>query len=256
MSRCIAAVGLLTLATAGSALAQDQRRVASPDGRIEFRLFVDRPDLASLFRLAYQIDYRGKPLIDTSFLGLQIHNQEPALGENVGLVSSRTASTAQFNTLLAEYMQNGSLGRRINVEVRAYNDGVAFRYIVPKSTPLDPMLLENEGTEFALAEDTEAVRRIAPGSAVPLPFVAEQPGLGWVAIHEVPSGDYPPMFLIRQEGNILVSQLPSRPGESDLAWEGATPLTCPWRVVAIGATRQQVTQSKLIHSLNPRGSQP
>lgn len=245
------AYALLALAAVSGAVAQDQRHVTSPDGQIEFRLFLDKPDPASLFRLAYQVDFHGKPLIDTSFLGLRIQNQEPDLGDNVGLIAAKMTSGTQYNTLVAEYMQNGSLGRRINVEVRAYNDGVAWRYVIPESTPLTPMLLENEFTEFAFTKDSEAIAKIASGTMTALPFVAEQPGLGWVAVNEVRSGSYPRMYVTREDGNILISRLPARADESNLAWEGPTPLTCPWRVLAIGATRQQASESKLIHNLNP-----
>ncbi|SRR5579883_1381154 len=249
MTRRIGLIGLVALAAASALLAQDQQRVTSPDGRIEFRIFIDKPDAASLFRLAYQVSVQQKPLIRTSFLGLLIHNQEPALGENVGLTSSKTVRSGQYNTLVAEYLQNGSLGRRINVEARAYNDGVAFRYVLPASTPLIPMLLDDEETEFELAANTEKISGIAPGSRVSLPFVTEQPGIGWVAIDEIPSGSYPRMSLTRQEGTILVSRLPSRADESGLAWEGTTPMTGPWRVITIGATRQDAAESKIVNSL-------
>jgi alpha-glucosidase len=248
--RALTTLIAICLAPAGI-LAQDTRRVASPDGQIEFRLFIDKPDAAALFRLAYQVSFHNKPLIHTSFLALRIHNQEPDLGDNVGLTGTKTESSKLYNKLVAEYMQNGSLGRRINVEIRAYDDGVAFRYVVPESTPLEPMTLENELTEFELAEKVDAVSRITPGSMIGLPFIAEQPGVGWIAIQEVRHGDYPRMYLTREEGNILVSRLPPGGNESNVAWEGPTPMTCPWRVLAIGTTRQQVTESKLLNSLNP-----
>ena len=243
--------GVLALAFVSGAFAQDQRRVASPDGQIEFRLFVDQPEPAALFRLAYQVEFHGKPLINTSFMALRIHNQEPDLGDNVGLIRTKTMASQQYNTLIAEYMQNGSLGRRINVEVRAYNDGVAFRYIIPESTPLSPMLLENEFTEFAFAKESDAIARIASGSMIALPFVTEQPAVGWVALGEGRAGTYPHMYVTRQAGDVLISRLPPRPDESNLAWEGPTPMTCPWRVLAIGATRKQVSESKLASNLIP-----
>lgn len=241
----------LVLAAVSAGFAQDPQRVASPDGQIEFRLFIDQPESGALFRLAYRVDYHGQPLLDTSFLALRIHNQEPDLGDNVGLTGIRTMASKQYNALIAEYMQNGSLGRRINVEARVYNDGVAFRYVIPESTPLSPMLLDNEFTEFAFAKTSEAVAKIPPGSVVALPFVAEQPGIGWVALDEALDVSYPRMYVTRQDGAILISRLPPRPDESNLAWEGPTPMVCPWRVLSIGATRQQVSESKLVRSLNP-----
>lgn len=254
--RRVYALGLILLVSAIGALAQDERRVTSPDGQIEFRLFLDKPDPASLFRLAYQVYFHGKRLINTSFLGLEIHNQ-PVLGENVGLIASKTESTDRYRSLVAEYMQNGSLGRRINMEVRVYNDGVAFRYFVPQSTPLMKMLLENEATEFEFVQDAETypshlpVSRIAPKAVMPLPFVVEQPGIGWVSITETPAGNYPRMYLSRTDGKIMISRLPPLANESDFVWEGKTPLTCPWRVLVIGATRASVTESKIENELKP-----
>ena len=59
------------------------------------------------------------------------------------------------------------------------------------------------------------------------------------------------MYLGREEGNILISRLPPGRDESGVAWERNTPVTCPWRILAIGDTRASVTNVKLINSLNP-----
>ena len=246
--RRFAPLVLIALAAVSGVAAQDLQRVASPDGQIEFRLFVDEPDIGSLFRLAYQVSVRGKPLIKTSFLGLLIHNQEPFLGEKVGLTTVKTSSAQKYNSLVADYLQDGSVGRRINVEVRAYNDGVAFRYVVPATTALLPMLLEDEETEFELDQDTSAIRNLGHDHPAALPFVTEQPGIGWVAIGEVRNGTYPHMYIARQEGTILISRLP-RSDETGVAWEGTTPMTCPWRVITIGATRELATDSKILNNL-------
>ena len=101
-------------------------------------------------RLAYQVLFSGKPLMDTSFMGLNIRDQ-PILGVNVGLTASKKTTVDEtytvpagktkrirdhYNALTAEYLQNGSLGRRINVEARVYDDGVAFRYLIPWSNQM------------------------------------------------------------------------------------------------------------------------
>jgi len=58
-------------------------------------------------------------------------------------------------------MQNGSLGRRINVEVRAADDGIAFRYVIPRSTPLEELLIErNYGVRFAQDGKVYPARRL------------------------------------------------------------------------------------------------
>ncbi len=78
---------LAALCAAPIALALfDQLSVSSPNGQIEFRLFLtQQPDPSEpLLRLAYQVFFKGKQLMDTSFMGLNIRDQ-PILGVNVGL---------------------------------------------------------------------------------------------------------------------------------------------------------------------------
>jgi alpha-glucosidase len=242
------------------ALAQDERRVLSPDGSLEFRILVTPPEPGALACLAYQVWLRGQPLIHTSFLGLNIHDQEPMLGAKVGLTSSRTASEpGRYNSLVAEYMQDGSLGRRINVEVRVWNDGVAFRYVIPNSTPLGKILIEEEFTEFEFAHDG-AVPHNAARSATPLtaldkrsvfalPFLVQQPGAGWVAISESPTGAYPHTNLVRTSATRMVTRLVAP--DNSVAFEGITPMTCPWRAIFIGPDRDRLLASVIARDWNP-----
>jgi len=241
---------LIALALAASAWAQlDERRVSSPNGQIEFRLFIaSPPDTASLDGIAYQVWFRGKVLLDTSYLGLDIFSQAPLLGEKVGLSASHTSSDSRSRTLVAEYLQNGSLGRRINVEARVFDDGVAFRYIIPPSIPLDDLYIAGEVTEFRFAPSTSPPMTMkASDSPLALPVVAEAPGAGWVSISETAQDDYPRMTLLRMGGGKLQTILPrvAPKGEKTpwLAFAGHTPLTTPWRVIAIGASREAVMQS-------------
>jgi hypothetical protein len=127
---------LLFLAAAIASAEADLVKVASPNGQIEFRLMVAQPsEPYALPRIAYQVYFQGKRLMEMSFLGYEIEDPVPLLGENVGLVTSKTASVDEtytvpagkaktirnrYNSLLTEYMQNGSLGRQISIEAREY----------------------------------------------------------------------------------------------------------------------------------------
>jgi hypothetical protein len=218
---------LLLLACAACAVAQsDLLRVASPHGQLEFRLFVDQPpEPGSLLRPAYQVLYRGKLLIDTSFLGLEIRDQT-MLGEKVGLVASNTATTRDYNSLFAEYLQNGSTGRSLNIEVRAYDDRVTFRYLVPRSPLLNDIVIQNEATEFKFAPNVD-LPAIGPDYLIPLPFRVEQPGVGRITIGETDAARYPPLYLSRSHGTTLITRFATGTGVR------TTPLTSSWRVVSV-----------------------
>jgi hypothetical protein len=201
----LAATGVL----AQNAAQQDARSIFSPNGQLEFRLFVGQPDGSELTRLAYQVYSRGKPIVGTSYLGIDITPQEPLLGENLGLTGSSVSKSAGYNELDAHYMQNGSLGRRLDLEVRAYDAKVEFRYALPRSTPLaDPFTVDDEKTEFAIEADAAGMVKI------------DEDGAG-----KYPS-TYPGMTLLKERGSVLVTRL-------DRSFEATAPLTTPWRVISI-----------------------
>src|SRR6185436_18560691 len=149
---------------AAAAFAQnDPIPLASPDRQIELRLFLSKPDDSRYFRLAYQVSYRGKLLMDTSLMGLTLQNQEQVLGDNLGLTATVRDAGDHYNSLVAQYIQNGSLGRRISVEARAYNDGVAFRYYLSKTPQTDDLRIEEELTDFRFAQEGDAYSSVRSG---------------------------------------------------------------------------------------------
>src|ERR1700688_4060417 len=92
----------LFLATTLCAFAQgDLVGVTSPNGQIEFRLFMlPQEDPGEHPRLAYEVSFRGKPLMDTSYLGLNIRDQ-PVLGVNLDIVTSKKQSIDETYTVPA-----------------------------------------------------------------------------------------------------------------------------------------------------------
>ncbi|MGA1995299.1 MAG: glycoside hydrolase family 97 N-terminal domain-containing protein [Bryobacteraceae bacterium] len=232
-----------------AAPAQDERRAASPNGKLEFRIFVAQQE-SGLSRLAYEVTYAGERILEKSLLGLTIHNQEPLLGENVGLIGSRLGCEAgRYNSLIAEYMQNGSIGRRINVEARVWDNGVAFRYAIPRSTPLEEILIEDEDTEFSFAPDTTDASAIRPGMRTEFPWLVRQSGTGWLGIYQAESATYPRAFLVYSGRAAVATELPEKPGERGVAFAGTTPLVCPWRIVVIGRDGAGLEQSGIARDL-------
>ncbi len=239
-ARCAIALAAALLLH-GFASAQDERRLSSPDGRLEFRLFLASEEERPLVRIAYQVFYRGKPLIETSFLGLDIWSQEPLLGETTGLIGSDAAVHPGWHSMTARYMQNGSLGRLLTIEVRAYNDAIAFRYVVPPSTPLQELLIADEATSFAFTG--------APDPGPELPFVTGLPGALWLGITEVAKTGVPRMHLIRPEPGVLLTRLARNALKPEIVYAGTTPWTGPWRVISVGASRAAVENPGVLKQL-------
>jgi alpha-glucosidase len=233
---------LLLLLAAPCAFAQNSLHMASPDGRITLQLSVFLPpEPGSFLRIGYEVSFQGQPLLDTSYLGFLIHNQEPLLGENLGLTASKNGKGEGYNWILGEYLQNGSLGRRINVEARVFDEGVAFRYIIPRTSPLEDIVIEQEETEFRFAHDVTLPMYSNP------PLRVEQPGVGLVEITEAPRTGYPNMLLDRSDPRTVKVAL----GGTQDRWpvESTTPLTTSWRVLAIARNASELNASKILMSL-------
>jgi hypothetical protein len=231
----------------GAGHAQDEVRVASPNGQLEFRLFTTLPEGAQLNSLAYQVRLGGGLVMDTSCLGWNIHFQEPFLGENVGLSSSRQLHEPTYNGAVADFLQNSSTGRRIQLEVRVWNDGVAFRYLIPKQWPLIDLLIEDEVTEFHFARKGAADR---PTQAT-LPYIEPDPTAGWVGIFESRGPGFPPMSLVRSDAHTMISHLAGNPKDPGVAFEGVTPWISPWRMIVFSKDRDGLAQTMAVRaSLN------
>jgi alpha-glucosidase len=227
----------------------DERRVVSPNGQLEFRIFVGQPEGALWSRLGFRIDYGGKPVLTTSWVGLDFRDQEPYLGENPGFMSSEAGSNTgqHYNYLLAHYMQNGTLGRQIDVEARAYDDGIAFRYVIPRTNPLVDFYLRDETTQFNFPPGV--LNHLPQQPDFDLPFVVDEPGIGWLAIATPKSSKFPPTYLIRS-GDGMLTNLPRSKADPTVAYTGVTPVTWMWRVLVVGPDREHLMQSEALRDLD------
>ncbi len=271
---------ILLFAAATCVCAQDAPLLASPDGQIEFKL-------ATGPELSYTIDYKGKPVILSSTLGLDLQNQAP-LGPNLAVSATKTSSADEtyrtphgkanpvrnhYNALRIDLSEQGRTRRSLALEVRAYDDGVAFRYVLPQQPSIREMRLAGERTQFQLAKDGEAwplfldgfrtsyednyhrlpLTGISPGSLIALPFLAEVPGTAWVGITEAHLENWAGMYLARSRSSAktLESRLAPRVDIPGIAVTGATPIESPWRVVMIGAEPGRLIESNIVINLNP-----
>jgi alpha-glucosidase len=223
-----------------AAQATDDRAVRSPDGKIEFRLFTSLPEDSILNCLAYQVWRDGKPLIDTSYLGLDILFQEPLLGENVGLSADKPVHGPNYNGLWADYLQTSTTGRRIQFEVRVWNDGVAFRYIVPRSALLFDLAILDDTTQFRFADSAAGS---LPANAA-LPFTRELPGGGWLGIYGAPQ-----MALRRLDDHTLTVHLPGGLPDEKAALQAKTPWTGPWHILVFADSREKLAHSQILRDL-------
>jgi alpha-glucosidase len=116
---------------------------------------------------AYRVALRGKPVLDWSNLGLAIQGA-PVLGSAVRIESTKTSASDEtwnsvagktnpirnhYNTVIVQTVETAPPGRRLAIEARAYDDGVAFRYSIPEQPGLKELHITNEATQFRFHKD-------------------------------------------------------------------------------------------------------
>ncbi len=281
--------GLIAMLTVQAAMAQNSAQVVSPNGQIMLTLL---PAGAANANLRYTVEFHGKRLIEESKLGLEMEGQ-PVLGAGMHLTGS-TAETVDesysipvgktssvrdhYNGLHAEFTD--ATGRRLTIEVRAFDDGVAFRYSVPAQAALTQVKILHEDTEFSFAKDAESyplildgfqssyedeyqlrnVSGLHPDWLIALPYLAHEPGIGWLAISEADIENYAGMYLrksARFGDRLLHTELPPRRDEAgklepgNVAVETTTPFVSPWRVLMIADEPGKLIESNIVLNLNP-----
>ena len=143
----------------------------SPGGAIEISIG------ATGGQLAYRVDFHGQPVIQWSKLGLVLESS-PELGPAVRIESSQPSSFDEtwtpaagkassirnhYNAVSVETVETAANGRRMIIEARAYDDGVAFRYVVPEQPSVKELRILNEATQFSFSKDASTFSLISRG---------------------------------------------------------------------------------------------
>ncbi|MGH9605311.1 MAG: glycoside hydrolase family 97 protein, partial [Terracidiphilus sp.] len=225
-------------------------------------------------------------LIAESALGLNLKGQ-PALGPGMRLTGSQPEAVDEsytipvgktstvrnhYNGVRAEFAD--ASGRKLTIEVRAFNSGVAFRYYVPQQPSMRHVEIANELTQFTYVKDAvtyplildgfqtayedgyqlRMVSGLHPEWLIACPYLANEPGIGWVAITEADIDNYAGMYIQKDGGAAgfrVRAKLAPHPGDPSVAVDTAAPFYSPWRVLMIGDQPGKLIESNIILNLNP-----
>lgn len=243
----------------------------SPDSNVVVSF--DLKDTANLSGCpTYTVKYNDQLVIADSHLGLNIKAADPLQDgfEIVNLSRSshdsmyspvygeRRTIRDHYNQFVAELIESRPPHRRLILTFRAYNEGAAFCYTVPKQDDLINFIITAEKTQFRFTNDYTAYATYsAQGeySKIPLSKIkdnCERPltveideGL-FASVAEARLVDYARMKLSPQKAQPL-TLLSSLHGEvSALA-----PMTTPWRVIMLGRSPGELLeQNYLLLNLN------
>ena len=225
----------------------------------------------------YQVSRGGEDIIEPSRMGFAFKGENRSLGQ-LELIAADTSSYDEtweqvwgekrnirnhYRQLSVSLGETDNARRKLNIEFRAYDDGIAFRYVYPQQGENDLVIMD-ELTEFNMATDGQAwwIPALQPEryeylftkSAVssldtvhtPLTIKSDQ-GI-YLSIHEARLVDFPSTTLVQTErSNLKTYLVPWADGDRVKA-DGS--FISPWRTLQIAEKPGDLITSYLILNLN------
>ncbi|MBW3596538.1 MAG: glycoside hydrolase family 97 protein [Planctomycetes bacterium] len=256
-------------------------------------------------QVTFRLDERGRPafqvkrldvLLLSGTLGLEFAGAGK-LGEDLRVIGARreerdrtyaipvgkaSAARDRHRELIASLEERAAPHRKLDIAFRAFDDGIAFRYLLPQQDSLADFVLSDEDTRLTFTSNpsarflrlsdfttpyeayyqTEKVWDIRPDvkPLIGLPILLEHPQGAWIAVTEADLTDYAGAYLVRPEAHpqslkTVLSPLPvesapqdAPPGAAKVV--GRTPFKSPWRVLMIADDPGRLIESNVIFHLN------
>ena len=257
-------------------VAQKKVHLYSPDKNIHFQFELSRSGPS------YAVTYKGKKIIAPSALDFRFDNGD--FKTNLGLnkpitqkgfeeyeliVGKASKISSSYNELILPLEERNAPARKINLVVRAFDDGIAFRYEFPQQSNWPEYELLEENTRFNLVGDpmTHALflpnyttshegeyshlpfTRIKSDTLMDMPALFEFPGNVYIAITEAGLLNYAGMYLQKENGQ-LISKLSPLPGQANIKVKAPLPHQSPWRVIMISDRVGALLESNILTNLN------
>ncbi|MBQ7194516.1 MAG: glycoside hydrolase family 97 protein [Bacteroidales bacterium] len=246
----------------------------SPDGRIALTL-----ETAS-DGLCFSLKADGVTLFDRSPLSFDLENG--SFGHRVTMKKShpetvrdvydlpvgKTSHVDCVSSQMRVELKDRTSGIRVDMILRVFNDGAAFRYEFPQQEGMDSLVVKEEHLDLRPSGGPKALAMFLPGfinshewvyerkawnelpsgRLMDLPVTLSYPKGLYVSVTEANMIDYAGMYLVHEKG-ALRSRLSPRldiPGVSVVA---DLPHKTPWRVFIVGRRPGELLESNILTTL-------
>jgi alpha-glucosidase len=265
---------ILVLALIYSCMEENQLYVQSPNGKIGVTI---NPEKQGLY---YSIDYKNSPLIHKSLLGMVLADSD-TITDDLVVLGTETASVDEtweqpwgecrfvrdyYNKMMVTLQEKNEPKRKISITFKVFNDGVGFRYSIPKQDGIDSIVIMDELTEFEFADDHTAWWIPAFGdnryeylynrsninslgkAKVHTPLTMETKNGVSLSIHQANLTHYASMTLEKARKNTLKCNLV--PWSDGTKVKTSAPMESPWRTIQVADNPGDLITSTLILNLN------
>src|SRR5467141_1725443 len=276
--RVMTFAALLVTLTASSVVAQDTISVASPDGRNKVGVAVYEG------KLYYILNRDGRSLLQPSMLGFEFKGA-PTLRDGLRITGSQRSTHDEtwtqpwgevarvrdhHNELRISVAETAAPARKFDFVVRAFNDGIGFRYEFPAQPALNDFVISEELTQFNMTDDAKAwwipsnrprldrsemLYSSSPVSVIdsiqtPLTMQTRD-GKTFMVIHEANLVDYARMNLAGPRMDSRLLRVALAPWQNGDKVRGHTPFVTPWRTIQLADRAADLSPSVLGLNLNP-----
>lgn len=281
MKRLSILAALLCLMNAGAKA--ETVRIESPDAGICVSINTDAD-------LLWSLSHEGRTILDQAPMGFEFKGEEPMKGGFAltepctvklhtdawdPVVKNKHAHVKLlYNEAVLHLREKEGAQRMMDITVRVYNDGAAFRYtLFPTEVPGDRKITRelteyrvpagsyawighNEALGFTGSQESPFTKTpVAEMTATEvdlLPLLIEVDDNTWLALSDACLDNFPGWFAAAKDGSII-TRLAPLPGEEE---DGVKARFCdrqdtPWRVVMVSDDPGKFIESEMIRSLNP-----
>ncbi len=251
---------------------ENSYEISSPDGKnkIKFELIESKPK--------YAVYHDTIEVLTPSDMGFLLKNNED-FSTNFEITNVENSSFDEtweqvwgekkdirnnYNQLAVHLQQKDGNKRKLEIQFRAFNDGIAFRYVYPKQESKDSIFIMDEKTTFNLKEDGQAwwipayrenryeyLYEKSPVSTldtVHTPLTIESKSGLKLSFHEANLIDFASMTLVNTEGTKLKSDLV--PWADGVKVKSKDTFTSSWRTLQIGENAGDLIDSYMVLNLN------
>ncbi|KDN56632.1 glycoside hydrolase family 97 protein [Flavobacterium seoulense] len=244
----------------------------SPEGKnkIQFQLVNNAPK--------YAVNHGNIQLISPSDMGFALKgNEDLSTNFEIKKVENTTFDETwnqvwgekkqirnHYNQMVVQLQQISGNKRKLEIQFRAYDDGIAFRYVYPKQKTKDSIFIMDEKTTFNLKEDGKAwwipanrenrdeylfqEAAVSTLDTVLTPLTIESKSGLALSFHEANLIDFASMTLVNTIGNQLKSDLV--PWADGVKVRVKDSFTSSWRTLQIAEKPTDLITSYLILNLN------
>ena len=246
--------------------------LVSPSGvnKIHFEIVENTPK--------YSVSHKKNQVITPSEMGFVLKNKED-LSSNFEIKKVKHSTFDEtwkqvwgekkqirnhYNQMVIQLQQKDGNKRKLEIWFRAFDDGIAFRYVYPKQQSKDSIFIMDEKTTFNLKEDGAAwwipaykenryeylytKSAVSTLDTVHTPLTIESKSGLKLSFHEANLTDFASMTLVNTTGTQLKSDLV--PWADEVKVRAKDAFTSPWRTLQIAENAADLIDSYLVLNLN------